>query len=69
MIRLGTIDDIETIRKLQCKAFKGHPYHEPGVEPIEHLIVDGLRSIGVMVSSWVTWCSSLYLLNDRQGWA
>jgi len=42
-IRLETDNDIAAIRAVEYAAFLGHPQHEPGADPTEHLIVDALR--------------------------
>ena len=52
-IRPETPADEPLIRKLNYTAFKNHPHHEPGAEPVEHLIVDNLRKAGVLTVSLV----------------
>ncbi len=37
-------NDIERISQIHYAAFKGHPMHKPGAEPVEHLIVERLRA-------------------------
>lgn len=53
LIRNETTTDIQAISELHYSAFKGHPQHEPGAEPTEHLLVDRLREAGVLVLSLV----------------
>ncbi|GFK95306.1 hypothetical protein NNJEOMEG_03165 [Fundidesulfovibrio magnetotacticus] len=36
--------DAPGIAKIHYAAFKGHPVHPPGAEPVEHLIVERLRA-------------------------
>ncbi len=53
IIRNERPGDIAAIRDLQYRAFKDHPQHEPGAEPTEHLIVDGLRDDKALTLSLV----------------
>lgn len=53
LIRKENSSDIDAIRSLNYAAFKNHPHHEPGAEPTEHLIVDGLRDAGALTLSLV----------------
>lgn len=53
LIRQESPEDIEPIRKLNYAAFKDHPHHEPGAEPVEHLIVDKLRTANALTFSLV----------------
>lgn len=43
-IRNEQPNDIERISQIHYAAFKGHPMHKPGAEPVEHLIVEQLRA-------------------------
>ena len=43
-IRKELPNDIERISQIHYAAFKGHPTHKPGAEPVEHLIVERLRA-------------------------
>ena len=43
-IRSEQPGDSERIARIHYAAFKGHPLHKPGAEPVEHLIVEGLRA-------------------------
>ncbi|WP_026958867.1 GNAT family N-acetyltransferase [Aliagarivorans taiwanensis] len=52
-IRHEALADIDSIRALTYAAFKGHPHHEPGAEPTEHVIVDKLREAGALSLSLV----------------
>jgi putative acetyltransferase len=52
-IRNETSADREAIRALVYQAFRGHPEHEPGSEPVEHRIVDALRDAGALTLSLV----------------
>lgn len=42
-IRTETSNDHKAISRIHYAAFKGHPQHEPGAEPVEHRIVELLR--------------------------
>lgn len=53
LIRQELPEDIESIRQLNYAAFKDHPHHEPGAEPVEHLIVDKLRNAKALTLSLV----------------
>ncbi|AMO57507.1 hypothetical protein GZ77_14955 [Endozoicomonas montiporae] len=52
-IRKETTEDTGAISNLIYSAFKGHPHHEPGAEPTEHLIVDQLRKQGELSLSLI----------------
>lgn len=52
-IRTERISDITTISNLHYAAFKDHPQHPPGAEPVEHLIVERLRAAGDLTLSLV----------------
>ncbi len=39
-------NDVERITHIQYTAFKGHPQHASGAEPLEHVIVERLRASG-----------------------
>ncbi len=52
-IRDETSADREAIRALVYEAFRGHPQHEPGSEPVEHRLVDALRDAGALTLSLV----------------
>lgn len=43
-IRYEQSNDIERISHIHYTAFKGHPIHAPGAEPVEHIIVERLRA-------------------------
>lgn len=45
--------DIKAISNLHYAAFKDHPQHPQGAEPVEHLIVDRLRAAGDLTLSLV----------------
>lgn len=45
--------DRERISQIHHAAFKGHPAHPPGAEPVEHLIVERLRRAGALTLSLV----------------
>ena len=53
LIRHELPKDIEQIRTLNYAAFKDHPHHEPGAEPVEHLIIDKLRAANALTLSLV----------------
>ena len=40
--------DIERISHIHYAAFKGHPMHKPGAEPVEHRIVERLRAANAL---------------------
>lgn len=40
--------DSERISQIQYAAFKGHPMHKPGAEPVEHRIVERLRAANAL---------------------
>jgi putative acetyltransferase len=52
-IRTERASDITTISNLHYAAFKDHPQHPPGAQPIEHLIVERLRACGDLTLSLV----------------
>ncbi|WP_027185307.1 GNAT family N-acetyltransferase [Desulfovibrio inopinatus] len=52
-IRQEEPSDIEAISQLHYAAFQGHPAHESGAEPCEHLIVILLRQAGELTISLV----------------
>lgn len=43
--------DIERISQIQYAAFKDHPIHAAGAEPVEHLIVERLRKANALTLS------------------
>ena len=45
--------DHEAIRRIVYEAFHSHPQHDPGSEPTEHSIIDGLRDAGALTLSLV----------------
>lgn len=47
-IRQERPNDVERITRIQYAAFKGHPMHEPGAEPVEHRIVERLRAANAL---------------------
>lgn len=53
LIRKECSQDTDAIRKLIFEAFKGHPHHEPGTDPTEHLIPDRLRREDALTLSLV----------------
>ncbi len=53
-------EDVSNITAIQYAAFKGHPLHAPGAEPVEHRIVEGLREAH---------CLALSLLAESDGQA
>lgn len=53
LIRRELSADIAAISEIIYAAFKGHPYHAPGQEPTEHLIVSRLRDAGALSLSLV----------------
>lgn len=50
-IKEERISDIDTITRIQYAAFKDHPQHPPGAEPVEHRIVEALRGSGGLALS------------------
>jgi putative acetyltransferase len=46
-------DDASTISQIHYAAFKDHPVHPPGSEPVEHLIVERLQACGDLTLSLV----------------
>ncbi|MBI4958342.1 MAG: N-acetyltransferase [Desulfovibrio sp.] len=46
-------DDFSTISKIHYAAFKDHPVHPSGSEPVEHIIVDRLRASDCLTLSLV----------------
>ena len=52
-IRDEQSDDARRISEIHYAAFKGHPQHEPGAEPVEHLIVERLRAANALSLSLV----------------
>lgn len=52
-IRTEKNTDNEGISKVQYAAFKDHPMHQPGTEPVEHTIVERLRAAGALTLSLV----------------
>lgn len=52
-IRTEKNTDNEAISKVQYAAFKDHPQHQPGAEPVEHIIVERLRAAGALTLSLV----------------
>jgi putative acetyltransferase len=52
-IRTERASDHEAIRAVVYAAFLGHPQHPTGSEPIEHRIVDALRSADALALSLV----------------
>ena len=44
-------DDVLRISQIQYAAFKGHPVHAPGAEPLEHHIVERLRASDALTLS------------------
>ena len=51
-------NDTKRISRIQYAAFKGHPQHKPGAEPVEHRIVERLRETNAL---------SLSLLAEDEG--
>jgi len=51
VIRDERSEDASRIALIHYAAFKNHPVHPPGAEPVEHLIVDGLRADGALTLS------------------
>lgn len=52
-IRHESNSDIKTVDRIQYAAFKDHPLHEIGAEPVEHAIVETLRASGELALSLV----------------
>lgn len=52
-LRTEKNSDITTISSLHYAAFKDHPQHPPGAEPVEHFIVERLRTCGDLTLSLV----------------
>lgn len=52
-IRAETALDITAIETLTYCAFEGHPHHEAGAKPTEHLIINRLRDAGALALSLV----------------
>ena len=46
-------EDVIRISQIQYAAFKGHPMHAPGAEPVEHRIVERLRAADALTLSLV----------------
>lgn len=44
-------EDASRISQIHYAAFKGHPVHPPGSEPVEHRIVERLRESGALTFS------------------
>jgi len=44
-------EDVSRISSIHYAAFKGHPVHPPGSEPVEHRIVERLRESGALTFS------------------
>lgn len=57
-IREENDSDIQRIERIEYAAFKDHPMHPPGTEPVEHRIVTRLREVGEL---------SLSLLAEEDG--
>lgn len=53
LIREERVADQAAISEITYAAFKGHPYHAPGQEPTEHLIVSRLRDANALSLSLV----------------
>lgn len=51
LIRDERPEDVSRISQIQYAAFKGHPVHPPGAEPVEHHIVLRLRASGALTLS------------------
>jgi len=51
LIRDERPDDVPSISRIHYAAFKGHPVHPPGSEPVEHHIVERLRACGHLTLS------------------
>jgi putative acetyltransferase len=51
LIRDERPEDVSRISQIQYAAFKGHPVHPPGSEPVEHLIVERLRASDALTLS------------------
>jgi putative acetyltransferase len=51
LIRDERPDDVECISQIHYAAFKDHPMHPPGTEPVEHRIVERLRASGDLALS------------------
>ncbi|WP_147821316.1 GNAT family N-acetyltransferase [Salidesulfovibrio onnuriiensis] len=77
-IRTETRNDHIAISRLHYAAFKGHPQHEPGAEPVEHRIVELLRDSGALNLSLVAELggklaghvamSEVHLKAEYEGW-
>lgn len=52
-IRHEDAADVSIITEVEYAAFKDHPQHEPGAEPVEHLIVERLRAADGLTLSLV----------------
>lgn len=51
LIRDERPEDASRISQIHYAAFKGHPVHPPGSEPVEHRIVERLREAGALAFS------------------
>ena len=51
LIRDERPEDASRITHIQYTAFKGHPVHAPGAEPVEHHLVTGLRAANALTLS------------------
>ncbi|KAF0234630.1 MAG: hypothetical protein FD177_657 [Desulfovibrionaceae bacterium] len=51
LIRDERSEDVSRISQIHYAAFKGHPVHPPGAEPVEHHIVERLRASGALALS------------------
>jgi len=51
LIRDERPEDASRISQIHYAAFKGHPVHPPGSEPVEHRIVERLRECGALTFS------------------
>jgi len=51
LIRDERPEDVFRISQIHYTAFKGHPVHPPGSEPVEHRIVASLRASGSLTLS------------------
>lgn len=51
LIRDELPEDVSRISSIHYAAFKGHPVHPPGSEPVEHRIVERLRDSGALTFS------------------
>jgi len=51
LIRDERPEDVSRISSIHYAAFKGHPIHPPGSEPVEHHIVERLRESGALAFS------------------